>query len=88
MILENDENRITPACAGKSYDVRAARIAAGDHPRVCGEKIFSKTTAETFTGSPPPVRGKDELVYLCNADMRITPACAGKRHFIYRFGFA
>ena len=31
---------ITPAYAGKSLFASACRAAAGDHPRVCGEKIL------------------------------------------------
>ena len=30
--------RITPACAGKSLSTDILAAAAGDHPRVCGEK--------------------------------------------------
>ena len=33
-----DENGITPACAGKSYEKRLFLSGSWDHPRVCGEK--------------------------------------------------
>ena len=32
------ENRITPACAGKSWRILHPRTDTRDHPRVCGEK--------------------------------------------------
>ena len=50
-----------------------------DHPRVCGEKHFRKTFTFSAKGSPPRVRGKERLVCVHHAGMRITPACAGKR---------
>ena len=31
-------DRITPACAGKSYAVTGKKKLRRDHPRVCGEK--------------------------------------------------
>ena len=31
--------RITPACAGKTFRVCAVLAALGDHPRVCGENV-------------------------------------------------
>ena len=50
---------ITPACAGKSpiryYITRSSR----DHPRMCGEKLFSFQGTTLGKGSPPHVRGKD-----------------------------
>ena len=30
--------RITPACAGNGFGVRAGLPGYGDHPRVCGER--------------------------------------------------
>ena len=34
--------RITPACAGKSFPRRARHGCRWDHPRVCGEKKVSR----------------------------------------------
>ena len=50
---------ITPAYAGKSAGFRSVRIIRRDHPRVCGEKLFRKTTLPAIMGSPPRMRGKD-----------------------------
>ncbi len=72
-------DRITPACAGKSPHAHPQITQNKDHPRVCGEKIFSRLLVSIFKGSPPRVRGKvlaDNPIELGN---RITPACAGKR---------
>ena len=49
---------ITPACAGKSCCVGAAVCCAWDHPRVCGEKMYTATGAANAAGSPPRMRGK------------------------------
>ena len=69
---------ITPAWAGKSRP-RAAHPAPGrDHPRVGGEKSISAPSWGPGIGSPPRGRGKDLLLLLSKAVLRITPAWAGK----------
>ena len=50
--------RITPACAGKSSEHMRKFGTNGDHPRVCGEKLFCRQFRTFFLGSPPHVRGK------------------------------
>ena len=72
---------ITPACAGKSGSITAARPYIQDHPRVCGEKIFTFFIHLSFLGSPPRVRGKEKFTKRKTALYRITPACAGKSLF-------
>ena len=71
---------ITPAYAGKSAGMHAGMAAVGDHPRVCGEKLFIGFLPTFHPGSPPRVRGKvlHQRPELCSHG--ITPACAGKRH--------
>ena len=54
----NLNNRITPAYAGKSCEVESLARLLKDHPRVCGEKIQSRTGAVKLPGSPPRMRGK------------------------------
>ena len=71
--------RITPAYAGKRIYYRGSQIRPWDHPRLCGEKAFSGTGMLTFTGSPPPMRGKVHRNPLRQLHRRITPAYAGKR---------
>ena len=53
------EDRITPACAGKSYIRLALLHPTWDHPRMCGEKQLVAELPKTSLGSPPHVRGKD-----------------------------
>ena len=70
--------RITPACAGKSENVKSKDMASWDHPRLRGEKVFLYEIEKQTEGSPPLARGKavpDTRVIL---PIRITPACAGK----------
>ena len=50
---------ITPAWAGKSDSDRNRRTAAGDHPRVGGEKYTTQKKHRGRRGSPPRGRGKD-----------------------------
>ena len=70
---------ITPACAGKSRFQSRPRPVAGDHPRVCGEKIAAYKALQACKGSPPRVRGKGSREGASSNRRRITPACAGKR---------
>ena len=71
--------RITPACAGKSLRVERLHKLTGDHPRVCGEKHGAKLAAYRKMGSPPRVRGKENISNRSFYAIGITPACAGKR---------
>ena len=79
---------ITPACAGKTFRVQNRRCWCRDHPRVCGEntlRIYDRLPKE---GSPPRVRGKQEVLFLSGTDERITPARAGKTQMARRPGQA
>ena len=69
---------ITPAYAGKSCRACPAASGAGDHPRVCGEKLFQSPLLRLLLGSPPRMRGKELLAADDLQTLRITPACAGK----------
>ena len=70
---------ITPACAGKSVPGSCPTRFWWDHPRVCGEKLSVDLHDARLLGSPPRVRGKDDIFHTGNRSRRITPACAGKR---------
>ena len=70
---------ITPAYAGKSLKLLLSAFHLQDHPRVCGEKNSSTTTAAGRAGSPPRMRGKDGVYVLGCSGHGITPAYAGKR---------
>ena len=71
--------RITPAYAGKRSLNPDNVILVQDHPRLCGEKVWIRSSIPRSTGSPPPMRGKvpDVPEKWCAAG--ITPAYAGKR---------
>ncbi len=72
------DDRITPACAGKSVFLHALHNTGKDHPRVCGEKTIITQSTISAIGSPPRVRGKDSQTPTFSVLSRITPACAGK----------
>ena len=71
-------SRITPACAGKTPEGYIYFLITQDHPRVCGENVIDKANELVTAGSPPRVRGKLSRQVAQLANMRITPACAGK----------
>ena len=50
---------------------------------MCGEQFLLLLPADAVLGSPPRVRGTDELAENIQGGYRITPACAGNRH-LYR----
>ena len=70
--------QITPACAGKSYSTTGFSSTTGDHPRVCGEKLFVGRRCGCPSGSPPRMRGKGSRLNRVRLACRITPAYAGK----------
>ena len=69
---------ITPAYAGKSHVRWLQRVQAGDHPRLCGEKLNGSIKPNLWVGSPPPMRGKVSAARLVGHTGGITPAYAGK----------
>ena len=69
---------ITPAYAGKSAGMHAGMAAVGDHPRVCGEKLFIGFLPTFHPGSPPRVRGKAKNATLGGGKRGITPRVRGK----------
>ena len=75
---ESEENRITPAYAGKRWEGLKMAQDFEDHPRLCGEKCLRTFTVLGLRGSPPPMRGKDLRANPKDRRSRITPAYAGK----------
>ena len=69
---------ITPAGAGKTHQCPKKCPAIQDHPRRCGENLWSKTPAAAIQGSPPQVRGKLDIDEATGGRIGITPAGAGK----------
>ena len=72
---------ITPAYAGKRECPTEGAPAAGDHPRVCGEKLKFSCPLVIVEGSPPRMRGKVGQGRQNNLFPGITPAYAGKSCF-------
>ena len=70
--------RITPAWAGKSSSLMARRAWSMDYPRVGGEEVAKGVDAVRKHGLPPRGRGRVYYIGYCNAQIRITPAWAGK----------
>ena len=69
---------ITPAYAGKSGTAARRSFWRQDHPRLCGEKDDKPLRVPSMTGSPPPMRGKDDAISGFFGVSGITPAYAGK----------
>ena len=75
-----DGDRITPACAGRRDRPVPRAYRFSDHPRVCGEKITTRSPTNCLVGSPPRVRGEERRQKDGNCGHGITPACAGRRN--------
>ena len=74
--------RITPAHAGKRSSASSCQTHHPDHPRPCGEKQIPSLIRCNAEGSPPPMRGKAAPYPVVVVATGITPAHAGKSHFI------
>ena len=70
--------RLTPACAGKTFQASEENTLGWAHPRVCGENRFNTDALLRDDGSPPRVRGKRVGVHQARRGRGLTPACAGK----------
>ena len=70
---------ITPAWAGKSGFLPCIWPINWDHPRVGGEKPYTRRIRRRRRGSPPRGRGKVAYTARYTTKKRITPAWAGKR---------
>ena len=78
--LSTVSNRITPACAGKTFSELFIKPLSQDHPRVCGKNNIVAGCCKSIRGSPPRVREKPILGITKSNVLGITPACAGKTH--------
>ena len=65
---------------GKVAEISPDNFGETDHPRLCGEKPPVGVPDNKITGSPPPMRGKEDLCAKKLIEFRITPAYAGKRN--------
>ena len=69
---------VSPAYAGKRLPMLAGMCPPWDHPRVCGEKAWTRWKPQTTIGSPPRMRGKVDGKTTKTRTGGITPAYAGK----------
>ena len=69
--------RITPACAGTTAPLLGDLLRPRDHPRMCGDYKAEYLCTMNKLGSPPHVRGLQNLKEMFCCASRITPACAG-----------
>ena len=63
---------------GKVSIDNSPAVPQEDHPRLCGEKLKFIDEKILRQGSPPPMRGKARVISPADAEIRITPAYAGK----------
>ena len=77
--VDEKHQRITPAHAGKRYNMGVLITHFRDHPRACGEKYTPPVPFCQLPGSPPRMRGKVLSRYAAGDETGITPAHAGKR---------
>ena len=70
--------RITPAYAGKTFLCGHFTPQCEDHPRVCGKDCGVLWSYLVLMGSPPRMRERPEERKADDANIRITPAYAGK----------
>ena len=76
--MKQQDQRITPAYAGKRSAMESPVYPSRDHPRLCGEKSLQKRSVMWRAGSPPPMRGKGKRIHVIKTECGITPAYAGK----------
>ena len=72
-----DHLGITPAYAGNTQNKRDRLEEVWDHPRVCGEHSASSHFKNCASGSPPRMRGTQEIMRIYISGKGITPAYAG-----------
>ena len=79
-VFRRIEPKDHPRMCGEKLPLPAAFcVPARDHPRMCGEKPVRSLPVSCIRGSPPHVRGKVARGGSRYREIRITPACAGKR---------
>ena len=78
VLVQQGEDRITPAQAGRSPYFLYGKKDYKDHPRIGGEKAELTAAVISAMGSPPRRRGKEVADEGIGGIIRITPAWAGK----------
>ena len=73
---------IIPAYAGNTNAKQCRKTFGRDHPRVCGEHKFFKSTISSYLGSSPRMRGTRRWDDSRQASIGIIPAYAGNTFFL------
>ena len=68
---------IIPACAGSTGFSKTNLVCLRDHPRMCGEHMFTDDGYTLESGSSPHVRGARFVRWFPFRSLGIIPACAG-----------
>ena len=71
------DSRITPAYAGTTVLARVLTTGNKDHPRLCGDHMYTTRYIRRREGSPPLMRGPPGAGITSGKRARITPAYAG-----------
>ena len=78
LLLSAGEDRNIPAYAGKTWFCLPNVPNLPEHPRVCGENVFTRSTAFLTPGTSPRMRGKLRPHPTALGNARNIPAYAGK----------
>ena len=82
--LRTAPDGIIPACAGNTPARSPPSCPPRDHPRVCGEHLYSLVDIAADLGSSPRVRGTPGQGPSLVQDPGIIPACAGNTSALLR----
>ena len=80
----NHEQRLIPACAGKTFSEAGPEKPSRAHPRVCGENGSFRLCFETLKGSSPRVRGKPYFARVRLLGARAHPRVCGENFIANR----
>ncbi len=72
------QERITPACVGRTTRSARTRRSSADHPHVRGEDQVAEPLAGLVAGSPPRAWGGRAHQLPPRFSFRITPTCVGR----------
>ncbi len=76
-LIAKDPTRTTPAGAGTTITPASRKAVKKDYPRGCGDDASSASSAATWKGLPPRVRGRQDRKEHQNRPPGTTPAGAG-----------
>ena len=68
---------IIPAHAGNTFSSESSRFSCGDHPRACGEHMYTPVCTSAWLGSSPRMRGTHTHAIISERVRGIIPAHAG-----------